>query len=170
MSLLLDQIRNFARYNAWANRRLYQACADLPAEEYHAARPSFFGSLHATLNHILVGDSIWWGRFRLTPPAHITALNQILHADFSSLHLARQAMDEEIFVFSSKLDDAALAAPLTYSNISGKSFTSPLAPLLAHAHNHQTHHRGQAHQMLSMAGIAAPPELDYIFFLREIEQ
>ena len=62
--ILLEHVRRMARYNAWANGRLYDACATLPPAEYYAARPSFFGSLHATLNHILVGDSVWLGRAR----------------------------------------------------------------------------------------------------------
>ncbi len=67
-----------ADYNRWANRRLYDACAALPADDYHRARPAFFGSIHATLNHILVGDRVWLGRITGTPSG-ITALDQLLY-------------------------------------------------------------------------------------------
>src|SRR3546814_2836907 len=103
-SLPLQHARRFARYNRWANARVYDACAALAPDAYYAARPSFFGSLHATLNHILVGDSIWLGRFKGSPPPHITALNQILHEDFESLHAARSAKDAEIVAFCDGLD------------------------------------------------------------------
>lgn len=171
-SLLLQQVRQFARYNQWANRRLYAAAGALPAALYHTARPSFFGSLHATLNHILVGDTVWFGRFTGEATPHITRLNQELHGDFAALDTARQAMDAAIIAFAEALDDARLAAELDYANMSGKRFRQQLAPLLAHFFNHQTHHRGQAHQLLSMCAAEhdpgrEPPELDLIFFLRE---
>jgi len=67
--MLLDQVRTFARYNAWANRRLYDACARLPREEYYRDRKAFFGSLHGTLNHLLLADRIWLGRIKGKPIA-----------------------------------------------------------------------------------------------------
>lgn len=163
--ILLEHVRRMARYNAWANGRLYDACATLPAAEYYAARPSFFGSLHATLNHILVGDSVWLGRFTGRPAAHVKALNQILHEDFAGLRQAREAKDAEIVAFCDGLDDAALAGTFSYTNMRGEPFTDPLLPPLMHFFNHQTHHRGQVHGLLSHAGID-PPELDLIYFLR----
>ena len=167
--LALDHIRHLARYNRWANGRLYDACARLTPDEYHAARPSFFGSIHATLNHILVGDTAWFGRFTGSPARHVTALNQILHEDFTSLHAAREAKDAEIIAFCDGLDDARLNATFSYTNIRGQSFTDPLFPPLMHAFNHQTHHRGQVHDQLSQTAIA-PPELDLIHFLRETQK
>ncbi len=98
-----------ARYNAWANQRLYAACAALPPQDYHAARPSFFGSIHATLNHILVADSIWMGRFTGNPPPGVTRLDQILHADFTSLQAARMAKDAEIIAFCDALTETDIA-------------------------------------------------------------
>lgn len=166
VSLPLQHVRRFSRYNRWANRRLYEACAALAPADYHAARPSFFGSLHNTLNHILVGDSIWLGRFIGRPTPQITALDQVLHADFASLRAAREAKDAEIIAFCDGLDDAALDGSFSYTNTRGQSFTDPLFPPLTHFFNHQTHHRGQVHGLLSHAGVA-PPELDLIYFMRE---
>lgn len=164
--LLLDHVRRMARYNRWANRRLYDACATLSPEDYHAPRPSFFGSIHATLNHILVGDSIWFGRFNGRVPPHLTKLNMILHEDFASLRAAREAKDEEIVAFAASLDAARLGGSFTYTNMAGQQFTDPLFPPLMHFFNHQTHHRGQVHGLLSHAGVS-PPELDLIYFMRE---
>jgi len=168
MSLLLDQVRHFARYNQWANRRLYAAVGALAPEAYHAARPSFFGSLHATLNHILVGDGMWCGRFIREPTPHLTQLNQILHSDLVALWAARQALDARIIAFTDALEEAALTAKVDYTNTRGERFQHPLSPLLAHFFNHQTHHRGQAHQLLSMANPnLEPPSLDLMYYLRE---
>ena len=65
--MMLEHLRRMARYNAWANRRLYAACAQLAADEYRKPRPAFFGSIHATLNHLLVVDRIWLARIAGEP-------------------------------------------------------------------------------------------------------
>jgi uncharacterized damage-inducible protein DinB len=164
-TLLTDHVRRFARYNRWANQRLYDACAALPDAEYHAPRPSFFGSIHATLNHILVGDSIWLGRFTGKVPTQLTRLDMILHDTLGDLRAAREAKDAEIVAFADTLDEAKLNDTFTYANMAGQRFTDPLFPPLMHFFNHQTHHRGQVHGLLSHAGVK-PPELDLIYFIR----
>ena len=155
----------FARYNAWANRRLYEACAALSPEDYRARRPSFFGSIHATLNHILVGDRVWMGRFE-SVPSGIERLDQILYDAFADLRAARAAEDARILGFVGGLGEDAIVATLRYRNMAGAPQETPLALTLAHFFNHQTHHRGQVHGMLSGTPVA-PPELDLIYFLRQ---
>ncbi len=155
----------FARYNAWANRRLYEACAALSPADYRAQRPSFFGSIHATLNHILVGDRVWMGRLE-SVPSGIERLDQILYDEFADLKAARESEDARILGFVSGLSDDALAGTLRYRNMAGESQETPLAWTLAHFFNHQTHHRGQVHGMLSGTPVAPPP-LDLIYFLRQ---
>ena len=161
-----DHFRQFAGYNRWANRRLYAAVAALPDSEYRKDRKGFFRSIHGTLNHILVGDRIWLHRLtgEGTPPNRLDA---ILYDDFAALRAARAAEDERIVVTVEGLDEAAFAKPLAYTNRLGERFAEPLAPVLAHFLNHQTHHRGQAHDMLSQAGIE-PPSLDLILCVREL--
>src|SRR5262245_35682932 len=84
-----------AQYNAWANDRLYRACEALSAAEFMRARMSYFGSFHATLNHILVVDRIWIARIeRQRPPS--LKLDQILYGDLIALKVARLAEDEHI--------------------------------------------------------------------------
>ncbi|WP_341898062.1 DinB family protein [Ferrovibrio terrae] len=163
--LMLQHVRRFGRYNQWANRRLYDACGMLPAAEFSAPRPSFFGSIMATLNHILVGDSIWLGRFTGNPPPGVTRLDQILHAEFAPLRAAREAKDAEIIAFCDGMTDEKLNDTFSYANMRGERFTDPLFPPLMHFFNHQTHHRGQVHGLLSHAGVS-PPELDMIYFMR----
>jgi uncharacterized damage-inducible protein DinB len=157
--------QRFARYNAWANRRLYEACDALSRDDYRAPRSSFFGSIHATLNHILVADRVWMSRFEGVPSG-IERLDQILHDEFADLKAARESEDARIFGFVGGLGDAALAGTLRYRTMAGESQETPIAWTLAHVFNHQTHHRGQVHGMLSGTPVAPPP-LDLIYFLRQ---
>src|SRR5690606_31033945 len=126
--LALDHVRRMARYNRWANNRLYDACAMLSPEDYFAPRPSFFGSIHATLNHILVGDRLWLGVFTGSGPAPLTRLDMILHEDLAALRAAREAKDAEIIAFSDGLGSAALSGRFTYPTLRGAEFTEPLFP------------------------------------------
>jgi uncharacterized damage-inducible protein DinB len=157
--------RTFAGYNAWANKRLYGAAAKLPEAEYLKSRPAFFKSIHGALNHILVGDRLWMGRLQ-GRDAGIKSLDQMLYADLAGLRVARQAEDARIIAFVDRLGEAELMGSVSYRTMEGKPFTMPLAQTLAHLFNHQTHHRGQAHDLLSQTAVA-PPELDLIYYLRE---
>ncbi|HYD67035.1 DinB family protein [Azospirillum sp.] len=155
----------FARYNRWANRRLYDAVAELSDAQFREDRGAFFGSLRGTLNHLLVGDRLWFGRIEGTGPMP-TRLDEILHDRFDDLRAAREAEDERILRVVGGLDEARLAATFAYRTIKGEACEQPLAPVLAHVFNHQTHHRGQAHTLLSQFGREAPA-IDLIYFLRE---
>jgi len=156
--------RDFAYYNAWANKRLYEACGKLPEAEYMKPRQSFFGSIHATLNHLLVGDRIWLGRIEHRPVN--LALNQILYGDFTALAVARVAEDERLIRIVQAIDPAGLGRPLDYMNSRGERFQTPLRQVFGHLFNHQAHHRGQVHDMLSQTPVPPPP-LDLIIFLRQ---
>lgn len=160
-----DYFRRFARYNAWANRRLYEACGSLGDADYGAKRASFFGSIHATLNHILVGDRIWLGRFE-NKPHDIKSLDQILFGDLAALKPAREAEDRRILAFTGRLSEAALAGALDYRNMAGEEISLPMVAAIAHFFNHQTHHRGQVHGMLAGTTVPPPP-LDLLYFLPE---
>lgn len=164
---LLSNFKSFARYNAWANEHLYAACGQLSEAEYLKSRPSYFGSIHMTLNHILVGDRVWLSRFTATM-AGITSLDQELYADFSGLHVARQAEDALIINYVDALDEPALIGWLEYTNVAGQDQADEISVLLAHFFNHQTHHRGQVHGLLSQTDIT-PPSIDLIYYLRENE-
>lgn len=149
---------HLARYNALANQRLYDAVAALPPDEYEKPRPAFFGSIQGTLNHILIGDRIWLGRFegREVPS---TGLDAILHADLEALRRAREEEDARIEAFVGGLDDDFLARTFRYTNNAGKLCEDPADVLVTHLFNHQTHHRGQVHDMLSQTDVP-PPSLD----------
>ena len=155
----------FAGYNAWANRRLYEAAAGLSDAQYREDRGAFFKSVHGTLNHLLVGDRVWMHRFtgEGSPPAR---LDLILFEDFAGLRAAREAEDRRIVDYAKGLDEAVLAGMIRYRRVtSPETVEQPLALALAHFFNHQTHHRGQAHALLTqLAGRA--PELDLLYFQR----
>ena len=155
---LIDTIRLLARYNRLANERLYDACAALTDAERKKDRPSFFGSIHGTLNHIMVGDRAWLARFE-GGSAPSTDLDAILYDDFDALRAARQTEDARIEAFVASIDDAFLAGTIRYKNNEGRDFEDPIAMLAIHFFNHQTHHRGQVHDMLTQTKVA-PPVLD----------
>lgn len=158
----------FAGYNRWANRRLYAAAFALPEHAYRESRGAFFGSLHATLNHLVVTDRIWMRRFTGAGPLH-TRLDEVVYDDRDALAAARAAEDERIVAYVDGLSEEALAATFTYRTITQpQDVTQPLAPALSHFFNHQTHHRGQAHCLVSqIGGNAAAPSLDLILYQRE---
>jgi uncharacterized damage-inducible protein DinB len=158
--------QTMAAYNRWANGRLYDAAGKLSAEELGAPRSGFFPSLMKTLNHILVGDTVWMGRLQGTGHPGVTRLDQVLHSDFAALRAAREAMDARIIGFIGDLAQQRLDEVLVYHNMAGEPMQTPVGQVLAHFFNHQTHHRGQAHAMLSSTEVA-PPSLDLILYLRD---
>ena len=95
----------FAAYNAWANRRLYDAASKVPDGDYRAPRGAFFSSLHGTLNHLVVADRIWMRRFTGTGP-YPNQLDAILYEDFDELREARTAEDARIGTYVEGLSDA----------------------------------------------------------------
>jgi uncharacterized damage-inducible protein DinB len=162
---LHEQFKTFAYYNAWANLRLYEACGQLSETEYLMSRPSFFGSIHATLNHILVGDRAWMARFT-GGKSGVSSLDQELYAEFAGLRVARLAEDALIINYVEGLDDGAMMSWLEYRNMAGEDQADEISILLSHFFNHQTHHRGQVHGLLSQTDVP-PPQLDLIYYLRE---
>ena len=158
----------FARYNAWANRRLYDAAAQLPDADYRADRGAFFRSMHGTLNHLLTADRVWMHRFTGRGPSP-ERLDAIQHEQLADLRRAREAEDRRIIDYVEGLTQGQLAGTIRYRRVSTpEEFVQPLAPALAHFFNHQTHHRGQAHTILCVLGHRGLV-LDLLFYQREVE-
>jgi uncharacterized damage-inducible protein DinB len=157
--------RMFGHYNAWANTRLYEATARLSTEQYRADRGAFFKSVHGTLNHLLATDRIWMQRFTGEGDAP-NRLDAILFETFDQLRAAREAEDRRIVDFVDGLDDVRIAGTIKYRRVtSPEQFEQPMAPALAHWFNHQTHHRGQVHALLTGL-VGQAPELDLLIFQR----
>jgi uncharacterized damage-inducible protein DinB len=165
---MTSRYRMFAAYNTWCNERLYDATAKVSEADYRADRGAYFKSLHGTLNHLLVGDRIWMRRF--TGEGEVPkSLDAILHDDFGELRAARRAEDERINRFIAGLSDKDLAGVIRFRTfVRPTDIEQPLQPALDHFFNHQTHHRGQAHALLSsIIGNEATPSFDLIIYQRE---
>ena len=155
-----------AEYNAWANARLYAEANGLPDEAYRRDVGAFFRSLHGTLNHLLVTDRIWMRRLT-REGVHPDKLNAILHEDLPSLERARREEDARIIRYVGALTEDEIGKEVSYATTKGVPQRNRLDEILAHLFNHQTHHRGQAHAILTMLGIAEPKPLDLLAMFRE---
>jgi uncharacterized damage-inducible protein DinB len=160
-----DKFQQFAAYNRWANARLYAAALALSDQAYRLHVGVFFDSLHGTLNHLLLTDRLWLKR--LTGEGeHPSRLDAILFEDRVELTRARIAEDDRLIAVIDTYDDAALGSLHSYKMRSGMPQSQPLADILLHLFNHQTHHRGQAHACLSILTGGEPPSLDLLAFQR----
>jgi uncharacterized damage-inducible protein DinB len=156
----------FALYNRWANARLFDAAARLPEAALVQDRGAFFKSVLGTLNHLLVADGIWLARLQGQSPQG-ARLDEVLHQDIAPLAAARAALDARLIAHIFTLEEADFTPPLTYATTAGTEMTQPLHQILSHLFNHQTHHRGQAHDLIcQIAGGQAAPGLDLIAYLR----
>ncbi len=160
--------RMLAQYNRWANMALYRVAAECPAEDLAQERGAFFHSILGTLNHLVVTDRMWLSRMQGNSPRG-TKLDDIVCTEFAQLWQARKELDEQIVKFVFGLQEQALAAPLAYSTSSGAPQSQPLHQVLSHVFNHQTHHRGQAHDLLGQALTPAKtPVLDLLYYQRAV--
>lgn len=156
-----------ARFNAWANEKLYATAGELPEAAYFADRGAFFGSIHRTLNHLLVVDRMWGGRVEGVDRG-IRSLDQILHDDFAGLSAARTEEDRRLISLMDALPPQRLESILVYRRMIGTGDEEMrVRHVLITLFNHQTHHRGQVHALLTQSGLRPPP-LDVGFFLEEI--
>jgi uncharacterized damage-inducible protein DinB len=160
-----DQFRQLAAYNRWANARLYAAALAPSEQAYRLHIGVFFGSLHGTLNHLLLTDRLWLKR--LTGEGdHPNHLDAILYEDRAELTRARIAEDDRLIAVVEKYDEKALASLHSYKTTSGMPQSQILSEILLHLFNHQTHYRGQAHACLSIMTGGEPPSLDLLVFQR----
>ncbi len=147
--------RTMARYNRWMNRNLYDCGARLTDAQRKEDVGAFFKSLHGTLNHLLLADRVWMGRF--AGPVWVPATGSLaeeLHSDFAPLRKARDELDMRIVAWADGLTDEAIASELRYVSITNPAPRSiPMWLAVAHFFNHQTHHRGQVTTLLMQRGI-----------------
>ena len=163
-----SHFKMMARYGSWANQRLLSACTNISADDYYADRNAFFGSIHGTLNHILVGDRIWFGRISGIDSG-LTTLGAKLYDTLDGLVAARESEDQRIISIIDEMDANALSGELRYTTIGNSTpMETPMSAVLTHVFNHATHHRGQVHGLLSQVPFD-PPSLDLILYLRECD-
>lgn len=149
---LQNQIELMARYNQWMNEKIYHCCDQLSDAQRKENMGAYFGSIHATLNHILFGDYVWLARFRQQKPPY--KLGEEIFSDFEQLKQARAEMDQELIEWSKHLSTSWLRSDIVYtSGIDKKTRSIPAWALIMHMFNHQTHHRGQITTLLSQLGL-----------------
>jgi uncharacterized damage-inducible protein DinB len=166
-TMATENFRQLAAYNHWANLRLYGTALQLPEEAYRLPIGVFFGSLHGTLNHLLLTDRIWLKRLTGSGE-HPDRLDAILYDNRRDLLSARIAEDARLKELVDGYGEADLTRPVTYQTTSGKPYSQPLQDILLHLFNHQTHHRGQAHACCSILTGSEPPTLDILAFQRGV--
>jgi uncharacterized damage-inducible protein DinB len=149
-------VRTMAAYNAEMNRRLYAAASRLSDAERRQPRGAFWGSIHGTLNHLLWGDQQWMSRFDNWPRPNVVIKESAgLIDDFATLSAAREKADSGITRWAATVDDPWMAEDMVwFSGAAGREVRAPKGLLVTHFFNHQTHHRGQVHAMLTAAGQA----------------
>lgn len=151
-----------AQYNKWQNKSLYEAASSLTDAERRENRGAFFKSIHGTLAHLLWGDQTWMNRFAGTPKPIAGSIgeSQEMVGEWSDLSEQRAAFDDVILGWAGSLSDSDLAGTMSwFSGAVGQEVSKPRSMLIVHMFNHQTHHRGQVHAMLTQAG-AKPDDTD----------
>lgn len=161
----LKQFRLMAQYNLWANSKIYDLVASLTEAERQRDLGAFFESIHGTLNHVLLGDRAWLGRFATGTcykfPAlqnaklifNVESLAQILYSDFAELRRERSETDQVIETWMQELEPEMLSTRVHYANPArGIEREHCLWFGLAHFFNHQTHHRSQVTTLLHQLG------------------
>ena len=162
--------RPMARYNAWQNGQLIPVLNAMDHKDLMADQGGFFGGLLATANHLLWGDQMWMSRFdpTLEPPDGGITESVSLHSAVDPWTADRIRTDEQIGLWAQSLIAADLQGDLTwYSRVMGKEVRTPMAQSVMHFFNHQTHHRGQIHAMLTGMGAMAPVS-DLAFMPEEV--
>lgn len=153
-----DYCRMMARYNAWQNRQLEEALKGVPLEELRADRGAFFGSILGTLNHLLWGDGMWMSRFDQSVPRPRGGIAESadLFPTLGAWSAERFRMDARIGRWAAGLKAVDLTGNFSFRSAMLGEVTRAVGPCVVHMFNHQTHHRGQVHAMMTQAGLDAP--------------
>ncbi|MDH3693618.1 MAG: damage-inducible protein DinB [Gammaproteobacteria bacterium] len=157
-----EYIRLMAAYTSWQNQNIYHAADTLSDIERKEDRGAFFGSIHATLNHLLWGDQVWMHRLAGTPkPTQPDISGSVnTHEDWDALKADRISTDRALIEWVSRVKEDDIRGNFTwYSGISQTEVCRPRWALVVQLFNHGTHHRGQVHAMLTAAG-AKPDDTD----------
>lgn len=159
-----EYCQTMARYNCWQNNNLYGAADQLSHEERQKDRGAFFGSIHGTLSHLLWGDTIWMHRFDGWELPEIGIPDSHGFApEWDALCDQRGLADAAIMDWAERLAPADIEGQIDwYSKAVARRMSQPLAICIMQLFNHQTHHRGQVHAMLTAAG-GKPSDTDLPF-------
>ena len=158
-------VRMLTRYNAWANKAIFDAVAALPAGEATKERPTLFRNMVNTLNHLYVVDLIW--QAHLQGREHgIAALNTILHAELAQLRQAQQVIDTWYITWSEALAETAADEMVSFTLIGGNRGAMRRGDVMLHVVNHTSYHRGFVADLVYQIP-ARPPLTDLPVFLMQ---
>lgn len=143
-----------AAYNAELNRRVYGAALRLSDDKRREDGGIFWRSIHGTLNHIYWADTLWLSRFGMGEPPHVPLEESDgFVTDFHDLWARRQEFDARIEAWGAGLTPDDIEGDLIwFSGAVGREMEKPRALCIVQIFNHQTHHRGQAHALITRFG------------------
>jgi uncharacterized damage-inducible protein DinB len=147
-------LQTMATYNSEMNRRVYASAARLPDTVRRESAGAFWGSIQATLSHLVWADQMWMSRFDGWDKPTRPLRESNLHIDdFDTMHATRIDIDARIEAWTKTLGQTWIDGQLSwYSGAAKRDVSANRAKLLVHMFNHQTHHRGQVHALLTRAG------------------
>jgi uncharacterized damage-inducible protein DinB len=153
-----ELLKNYARYNQWAHKRLFDVIGTLSSEQQHAIIPSSFNSLYKTVFHVWGAERLWLGRLNQEP---ITITGDPFNESMQPLSTALEAVDQLWIEWVDAKDDHQLTQILHYHNTAGQPFYQSYDLLLHHIFNHSTYHNGQLVTMLRALGVQTIPATDF---------
>lgn len=154
-----------AKYNRWANARLYAELAKLTPAQLEAQSAVNFGSILAIANHLVLADRLWVNRFT-GQGEPVPSVDAVPYPDLATLGPARLVEEARLLAFVEGLDPTRLDGTLSYVTTEGAPCALPFGLCLLHCLNHQTHHRGQIHGLLGVCGLKAA-DIDLLGYARE---
>lgn len=158
-----QHLAKLSRYHRWATEKLFESVSLLSDEQYYQKAGLFFGSVHGTLNHLLLVDQLWQSRIEGIPYP-VTDLSHEIEADAKTLEAALLAQCDSWFKICASVTDRRLGQEVEFRNLAGQKSELNLDDLLIHVFNHGSHHRGQISAALVEFGVPVP-EMDYYYFI-----
>jgi uncharacterized damage-inducible protein DinB len=161
--------QTMARYNAWQNTGLRTMIAEMDRDALYLDRGAFFGSIMGTLNHLMWGDTLWISRFDGGEGPDRSIKDSLDFTPTPAVWAAeRFRLDARIKLWAERVSAIDLVGDLSWhSGAMNRDFTKPIALCVMQLFNHQTHHRGQVHAMLTAMGLK-PNDTDLPFMPEDI--
>ena len=164
----LSTTRMLTRYNAWANKLMFDAVARLPEGEATKPRTTLFRNIVHTLNHNYVIDLIFKGHLEGRDHG-FTARNTPEHPPLDELSRAQQALDEWYIAWSERMTGEELDQKVSFTFVGGGAGVMTRAEIVLHVVNHTSYHRGFAADLFYQVP-AKPPTTDITVFLRDVHK
>jgi uncharacterized damage-inducible protein DinB len=165
--MTLQQVKLFHAFNSWATNRIFNACEDMPAEQFHRDLKASHASIHGTLVHMVGAEKMWLSRWLGNPDRSFLTVQDA--PDIASLRSLWEKTGFEVAKFLGTMNDKKLLAPFSYKAPDGAQFTYPYWQTLQHVVDHSTYHRGQVVVMLRQLGVT-PPSTGLTLFYREVSK